>query len=101
MGMDLQPVAPTAEAPRNEQGEVIWGRYNIAGWSWLIDHLQEWGVDVSEFSGCNDGDLISAKTCFLVGEAIEARLDELDLGDKNWLASHVALWKTCGGYYQF
>ena len=104
--MDLKPLRPSKEAPRwpadheYSPNAVMWGRYNRTGWSWLLKYLNEWGVDTSEFSGFNDGDEISGKTCLAVADAIEAHLHELEKEDRDWLAPHVALWRTCGGYAQ-
>jgi hypothetical protein len=104
--MDLKPLRPSKSAPRYpaddkyEAGKVVWGRYNWHGWGVLRGKLEEWGVDTSEFSGCNDGDLISAKTCRKVADAIEAHLPELSEEYQNWLQPHIARWRTCGGYAQ-
>jgi hypothetical protein len=101
MGMDLQPLNPSDDAPADEYGVIIWGRYNWAGWSWLVEHLEKWCVDCSEFSGTNDGEVISDATCKKVADAIEAHLQELDEEDREWLSSHVRMWRTCGGYAQW
>lgn len=101
MGMDLQPINPSSKAPIDDYGEVVWGRYNWAGWRWLCNHLEQWGVDLSEFSGCNDGEEISRETCIQVGKAIEDHLNELSEEDREWIKGHIVLWKTCGGYRQF
>ena len=121
MGMDLIPINPSADAPRHPveppdymrkdaESEAFWekhmagqaipGRYNWSGWSWLCDHLSAWGVPMGEFSGMNDGDPISAETCEKVAQAIEAHLGELDGDHRAWLQPHIALWRTCGGYWQ-
>lgn len=101
MGMDLKPIRPSKKAPRDENGHPKWGRYNISGWSYIWDQLNRWGVDTSEFSGYNDGDKISAKTCRAVADAIEKHLPEMSERDRRWLEPHVILWRTCGGYRQY
>ena len=107
MGMDLKPVRPSKKAPRHPAdasygaNEVIWGRYNWSGWRYICDKLEEWGVDISEFSGCNDGEKISAATCKKVADAIEAHLSGLDEQHRNWLQPHIDRWRYCGGYRQF
>lgn len=103
MGIDLKPMRPTKDAPRREDGKPVWGRYNWAGWSWFVGKLEEWGVDVSEFSGMNDGDLITAATCRKVADAIEAHLSEFPEGSvrRQEMAEDVLLWRTCGGYRQY
>jgi hypothetical protein len=51
--------------------------YNLAGWAWLIRWLNRWGVDTSEFSESNDGELISDPTCRAVADALEKHPEEL------------------------
>ena len=94
----LKPISPTADAPCNDRGDLIWGGYNMAGWFLLRKCLILWGVDISEFTGINDGAPISAATCVKVADAIEAHLPELDERDRKWLGSHIKRWRTCGGY---
>lgn len=107
MGMDLKPIYPSADAPRYpadddlSPGQVIWGQYNWGGWSRQIDLLQQWGVDVSEFSGVNDGEVISEATCKAVADAIEQHLPELSPIEQTYFGRKIALWRTCGGYRQF
>lgn len=100
MGMDLKPVRPTPDAPKDGYG-VVWGRYNWSGWSYLTSHLQNWGVELTGFSGMNDGDLIKAKKCREVADAIEKHLHLLDEENQKWLRPHIILWRTCGGYRQY
>ena len=100
MGMDLEPIAPAENAPKGERGPE-WGRYNISGWSYIIDKLREWGVPLDEFRHFNDGDPISAETCAKVADAIESHLPEMSDRDRNWLGPHVERWRTCGGYRQW
>lgn len=107
MGMDLEPINPSKFAPRSpaddkySPNEVIWGRYNWSDWSEQIKYLQQWGIDTSEFSGTNDGFVISAETCEKVGYAILSHLDELPSDRRLWPARKALLWLTCGGYKQF
>ena len=75
--------------------------YNWSGWSWLVEHLRLWGVDVSEFQFTNDGDPISRNTCLAVAEAIETHLDELDGDYRKWLESHIDRWRQCRGCEQW
>lgn len=106
MGMDLEPIKPSADAPRYplddkyDPNGIIWGGYNWAGWSEIIRLLNEWGVDISEFARMKDGDEISDNTCKAVANAIEQHLPKLSEQDRNWLQPHIALWRTCGGYRQ-
>lgn len=106
MGMDLEPVNPSADAPRRaaddkySPNEPIWGRYNCSGWSWILEHLEKWGVDTSDFAGSNDDALIPESKCREVADAIEAHIAELDDEDQKWLREHIQLWRTCGGYIQ-
>lgn len=71
MGMDLEPIRPSKDAPKGDNGFYQWNRYNWTGWSWLVEKLDEWGVDISEFADMNDGDEISEATCRAVADAIE------------------------------
>jgi hypothetical protein len=75
--------------------------YNLAGWRGLFDLLGSWGVDTSEFRGCNDGDVISQATCQQVAEAIEQHLPELDPEDQDWLQPHIVFWRNSGGFEQW
>ena len=101
MGMDLKPINPSADAPKHEDGALVWGRYNWSGWSYLRQQLNTWGVDTSELKGMNDGDIISEETCHAIADAIEEHAHELDKLDADWLKSHVVRWRTCGGYEQW
>ncbi len=101
MGMDLVPVRPHKNAPRNDNGAVICIHYNWRGWRYVIEKLRQWDVDVSEFRHSNDGELIKAKTCKAVAQAIEDNLHTLDEKEQNWLRPHIDLWRTCGGYRQY
>lgn len=99
--MDLKPMRPTKDAPREDDGSAVWGHYNWTGWRELTTYLHKWGVDMSRFSGMNDGDLIPSATCKSVADAIEKHLFEVPYDDRKWLADQVILWRTCGGYRQF
>jgi hypothetical protein len=92
--------APHYDSATDKRTGPLWGRYNVIGWLTLIAFLKNWGVDVSEFANHNDGAPITAKTCLKVANAIEEHLAELRESDRAWLASHIVLWRTCGGYYQ-
>ena len=100
MGMDLKPIEPSDDAPSNERG-IVYGRYNWKGWDALINYLNKWELDTSEFLSYNDGDVISDETCKEVANAIEANLHTLSQEDKEWLQPHIILWRTCGGYEQW
>jgi len=104
MGMDLKPINPSLDAPRNENGEVIWGRYNWRGWGFLCDFLCKAGLNPDElgFSGLNDGHVITEENCKKVADAIEQNLHTLEEDeDKEWLSEHIVRWRTCGGYEQW
>ena len=107
MGMDLEPINPTAEAPRYPKddpyspNQIIWGRYNWNGWYYQIDLLEKWGINTSEFAGTNDGYEICETTCLAVANAIEKHLPELSKQDQEWLQPKIIFWRTCGGYRQW
>lgn len=100
MGMDLKPLRPTPNAPLDDRGFHQWGHYNWTGWEWLIEHLEQWGVNTGEFVFLNDGKAISEETCLRVANAIEVHLSELEERHQKWLEPHIRLWRTCGGYAQ-
>jgi len=101
MGMELKPMRPHKGAPRDTNGEVIWGHYNWSGWAYLVDFLNAHDVDTSEFTGWNNGDLICAATCKEVAKTIEKYAGGLSPEDREWLLPHAELWRTCGGYRQY
>lgn len=94
MGMDL-----CAIDPKDDEHDYDL-HYNWTGWGWLISRLNEWGVDTSEFSGANDGDIISASTCECVADAISNNLSTLDFEDQLWIRHHIDAWRGCGGFRQ-
>lgn len=105
MGMDLKPCRPHNKAPRNENGDPQWGRYNWWSWQQLCNFLERHGVDLSEFAGSNDGDKISAKTCRLVAKTIRENIDEYTAIWSQATREESELcalrWETCGGYRQY
>jgi hypothetical protein len=100
MGMDLVPVNPSAEMPNDDDyGNGL--HYNWAGWRWITTFLEEKGVDLSEFSGFNDGEIISEDTCKIVADTLEEHLKGFDAETRNWIEPHILRWRTCGGYEQW
>ncbi len=91
MGMDLTPIKDKTKQLR----------YNCAGWVQLIKLLNKWGANTSEFSGSEDGSVISEATCIAVANAIESHLPELSNNHQEWLQPHIDLWRNCGGYKQW
>lgn len=78
--------------PRNDpDGETL--DYNWTGWEVLAANLRNWGVDISEMKGCNDGDVICAETCTKIADALDAHLHELTPERQKWLADHAAEWR--------
>lgn len=101
MGMDLSPIAPESDYTLDGWIEPCAVSYNWNGWSWLQEHLDRWGVDLTEFKGFNDGDVISKETCVNVADAIESNLSEIDGKHKAWLQPHIRCWRECGGFEQW
>jgi hypothetical protein len=75
--------------------------FNWTGWRWLIDRLDDWGVDTCEFVYHNDGDFISAATCSQVADAIETHLGEVNDEDRRWLEKQIPFWRYSGGFEQW
>jgi len=100
--MDLEPARPTKDLPKDTMdGKPYWQHYNWAGWSFLLDHLEKWGVSMDGFSGVNDGILIRAEKCREVADAIEKHLPELSERHQEWLQPHIIFWRNCGGCRQW
>lgn len=99
--MDLEPINPSLDAPVYEDGSHRWGHYNWDRWRWLWSFLEP-HMDLSEFSGYNDGDEISDATCKQVANVIREQAPKLeDEEDRAWILEHAKLWETCGGYRQY
>lgn len=94
MGMDL--IAVKSKIPQDTNLH-----YNWAGWRWIVNHLEQWGVPMDEFSGLNDGDLISEATCIKAADALDAHWDELTPEEQEWLKNDSNSWRNCGGYQQY
>ena len=74
--------------------------YTNSGWRKLVGFLEKHGVDTSEFSEFNDGELISGRTCRAVATVIEENSKELeDLFDEG-VDEDITFWSNCGGCYQ-
>lgn len=92
MGYDLKPVKL-----RNQwgDGELIWQRYNMRGWSELNKLIQEFKLRPLPQS--NDGNLITEKKCQAIAQIIfenQARLQAEGLG---FLTEDIKWWRNCGG----
>ena len=94
MGMDLQPV-------KSEPFIQPSLHYNWCGWGTLLSFLTENGVDMSEFSTCNNGDLISVETCRKVSIVIEDNRNVLEEIFGGKLDDDINFWRHCGGCYQY
>ena len=66
MGMDLS----------SKTGNLYY-QFNIFGWRKIRNFLERLGCDVSEFSGSNDGDLVSPETCSEIADRMESRKNDL------------------------
>ncbi len=103
MGMDLIPL--------RKDKQQYWLHYNWCGWSTLIDFLRKLGVDTDEFSGWNDGEVISGNTCKEVSKTLEDHFDEFteefsdggetDEETSKFCKHHIDHWKKCGGFRQY
>ena len=88
MGMDL--------LARRHKKRIPVLHYNWSGWSELWGLLNKYGVDTSEFSGWNDGNVISAKTCRVVAEMIRLHKAELSQDGCEWIEGHEEGWRAFG-----
>jgi len=81
--------------------------FNWSGWRAVCEFVEKAGVDVSEFAGMNDGDLISKETCVEVAKAIltnSTKYNEMFAGDyygPNPASEHSEIWKRSEGFEQF
>ena len=100
MGIDLVPIAPTAEMPQYK-GKPASLHYNWSGWRYITNFLDKYNELTGEFAGSNDGDAISAETCRRVADCIEKHVNELPPEDKEWLTKHIPYWRHCGGFNQW
>ncbi len=87
MGMSLQP----ANDPKLPAVD-----YNWRAWVSLNKLLIQWGVNVSELRGDNDGGLISPETCMAISKAIRNNWSKLLHEDMKMLWKHEALWIYLG-----
>jgi hypothetical protein len=94
MGMDLHPV-------KSEPFIQPSLHYNWCGWRTLVKILNENGVDTSEFSGINDGELISIETCREVAIVIEDNRKRFEEIYKWNMDNDINFWRHCGGCYQY
>jgi hypothetical protein len=95
MGMELIPVKSDPLVK-----PVIY--YSGSGWSDLWTFLEKHGVDTSEFSSHNDGNLISEKTCQEVAIVIEDNTKELEkLFGEKLVEGTINFWRHCGGCYPY
>lgn len=75
--------------------------YNWTGWRYITNLLEGFGVDMTQFSGSNDGDLLSQNTCKSVAKALEDHWQELSEDDQAWLTDHLPKWKWSRGFEQW
>lgn len=70
----------------------------------MVRFAESHGVDISEFSGFNDGLPISDATCKQVSQEIRNHIHEymqLFNCQKQEAEDDALLWETCGGYEQW
>lgn len=101
MGRNLIPHNPSPDHPKDKYGwETV--HHNWSGWSRLCDLLIRLDIDLSEFRGCNDGDIISEATCTKVYNVVKQHWNTtLTQSERDWLEGRIELWKTCGGWEQY
>lgn len=106
-GYDLPPPGPLRAQIEKRAGAVIPGEYSCASWLSLLSVLADWGVDTTRFPRTNTGEVISARSCRHVADALEAHLGEyVELIYPHWetqcaldeAVKDIDGWRTCGGY---
>lgn len=73
MGMDLVPLSVKDES----DDENMHFHANWSGWSAIASMLDSLGVDMTNFSGSNDGDVVEQETAESWGRAVEENFDNL------------------------
>lgn len=103
MGMDLSGQFMKS-TPKDVKKRLMYGphlHYNWSGWSYLCKFLEDHGVDMSSFSGSNDGELIPRNICMIVADTIEKYIHELPQADQDWLKKDIEAWKWARNYRQY
>lgn len=75
--------------------------YNWTGWGFITEFLANHGVDMSSFSGSNDGQLIPRNICMQVAHVLEDHLHELEPADQAWLKEHIESWRWARNFKQY
>lgn len=73
MGMDLVPI----DASNADDEECQHFHANWSGWGALASMLESLGVDMTHFSGSNDGDIVPEEHAVAWGQAVEENYDNL------------------------
>lgn len=104
MGMDLKPINPSPDAPRDCNGEIKWGRYFFSEYARILRECVCGGVDITGCECMNDGAIIPEKVCVGIGEFIQNNIKFLypdDPEEQEYNLEKAKMWKTCGGYEQW
>lgn len=75
--------------------------YNWGGWRYIISFLNSHGVDITDFSGSNDGKLIKRSTCTEVAKYLKKYIHELPITEQVWLWPHIEKWEWVRNYKQY
>ncbi len=82
------PISPTADAPRDGEGNLVWLWRDFYEWLYLGAWLGEHGIDLPL------ADDIEADLCRQVADLMDANLVAPDVRD----IQEIQLWRSCGGY---
>ena len=70
MGMDLY----SKKTPEGRKQRLYY-RFNWSGWNNVCQFLEYLGCDISEFSGSNDGDVVSPNSCLSIANTVQNAFD--------------------------
>ena len=93
MGIDLIPIKSKPFIQPSHH-------YKWTGWRTHVRFVEKDDVDTSEFSGWNDGELISEKTCREVANVIEDNRTEFQKTYRRSMDDDINFWRHCGGCTQ-
>ena len=95
MFLQLEPINPSSEAPRNDEGEVLSGYYTLPDWETLLIYLDDHNFELPL-----PQQPINHLHCYLIAAALALDLDNGHLCDRLQLELQIRMWRSSGGYRQ-